>query len=646
MQIVICRNIGGYTPVRLSHMLVPILFCAVFLTGCGGGNNSSTSADIAQQNSAPTLSTENGKTEPSSTNAINQPIKTATGDSLINAAGGTTLSPSSIPGAQTFTLTVNGANFASGSIIKWNGTNMTTTYVSPTQLTASINKYYTTLTSYPGTATVFVLNPDGTRAPSATLTITQPVTVPAITSLSPSSIRGANSLTLTVNGSNFVSGSVIKWNGTNMTTTYASSTQLTASINKYYTTLSVYPGSIAISILNPDGGRSANATLTITQPITVPAISSLSPNSLTGGTSFTLTVNGTNFTSGSIIKWNGTNMTTTYVSSTQLTASINRYYTTLSSYPGSIKISVLNPDGGRSADASLTIVQPGSLPDLGVGANLNGKLVFPSSNDWNQRIDTAPVDPNSDTLINSIGRTTHLHPDFGSNPTYGIPYVIVSGNTTKVPVSFDYADESDPGPYPIPANPPIEGGTNATGDRHILVIDRDNWLLYETWSTYPSGSGWHAGSGAIFNLTTGALRPDGWTSADAAGLPIFPGLVRLEEVKNGVINHAIRFTVSRSRKAYVYPARHYASSNTSASLPPMGMRVRLKASVDISGYPHDARVILQAMKTYGMIVADNGSNWYFSGATDSHWDDNQLNTIKQLTGNDFEVVKMGTITGP
>lgn len=302
--------------------------------------------------------------------------------------------------------------------------------------------------------------------------------------------------------------------------------------------------------------------------------------------------------------------------------------------------------GGSSSGTLNPCCSTGGTPDLGTAANLNGKAVFPSDNPWNQRIDTAQVDPSSDTLINSIGRTTHLHPDFGSDPTYGIPYIIVSGSTTKVPMTFDYSSESDPGPYPIPSNAPIEGGSNSSGDRHILVIDRDNWKLYETWNTWPSGGGWHAGSGAEFDLNSNTLRPDGWTSADAAGLPIFPGLVRYEEVKNGLITHAIRFTVQQSRKAYVYPARHCASSLTSPSYPPMGMRVRLKASVDISGYPHDAQVILQAMKTYGLILADNGSNWFFTGSTDSRWDDNQLNTIKQLTGNDFEVVKMGEITTP
>jgi hypothetical protein len=241
-----------------------------------------------------------------------------------------------------------------------------------------------------------------------------------------------------------------------------------------------------------------------------------------------------------------------------------------------------------------------------------------------------------------------LHPDFGANwdgGPFGIPYVVVPGTQPKVPVTFDYADESDPGPYPIPANAPIEGGANATGDRHVLVVDRDHRTLYELFDAHPQANGsWQAGSGAVFDLTSNAVRPAGWTSADAAGLPILPGLVRYDEVANGRIDHAIRFTVARSRKGYVAPARHYASSNTSTALPPMGMRVRLKASFDISAYPLQARIVLQAMKTYGMIVADNGSNWFFSGAPDSRWDDDQLGALKQVPGSAFEVVAMGAVT--
>jgi hypothetical protein len=291
----------------------------------------------------------------------------------------------------------------------------------------------------------------------------------------------------------------------------------------------------------------------------------------------------------------------------------------------------------------------GGGPGLGPKASLEGRRPFPADNPWNTPIDQDPVDANSDTLIASIGLTRGLHPDFGANyggGPFGIPYIVVEGSTPPVSVTFGYADESDSGPYPIPGDAPIEGGASAGGDRHVLVIDRDHWKLYELFAAYPvpGSANWTAGSGAIFDLDSDALRPAGWTSADAAGLPIFPGLVRYDEVvEQGVILHALRFTVSRTRHGYVYPARHYASSDTSANVPPMGMRVRLKATFDISGYPPSARVILQALKTYGMIVADNGSDWFVSGAPDARWNDSELNALKQVQGSNFEVVRMGTV---
>ena len=293
---------------------------------------------------------------------------------------------------------------------------------------------------------------------------------------------------------------------------------------------------------------------------------------------------------------------------------------------------------------------PASTPDLGPGASLHGKQLFPSDNPWNQDISTMPVDPNSPNLISSIGINTGLHPDFGTvynGAPNGIPYIVVGGTQLRVNINYTaYGDESDPGPYPVPPNAPIEGGPNSQGDRHVLVIDRDNWKLYELGYAFPinNGASWNANCGAVFDLTSNALRPAGWTSADAAGLPIFPGLVRYDEVfEQGVIGHALRFTVQNSRRAYVSPARHYASSNTSTNLPPMGMRVRLKASFDVSGFSPAMQVILRAMKRFGMIVADNGSNWYFSGAPDPRWNDNELNTLKTIKGSNFEVVQMGTV---
>jgi len=279
--------------------------------------------------------------------------------------------------------------------------------------------------------------------------------------------------------------------------------------------------------------------------------------------------------------------------------------------------------------------------------SLAGLQFFPADNPWNQDISSLPVHANSAAYLSSIGLDTGLHADFGTvwnGAPNGIPYTVVRGNQARVPVTFEYDDESDPGPYPIPPDAPIEGGPNGSGDRHILVVDIDNKRLYELFSAYPAGIGWSAGSGAIFDLTSNALRPAGWTSADAAGLPILPGLVRYDEaVEQGEIRHALRFTVSRTQRAYIAPATHFASSRTDANLPPMGLRVRLKAGFDITPYPPAVQVILRAMKTYGMFVADNGSNWYVSGAPDSRWDDDALRTLRSVRGRDFEVVYTGEL---
>jgi hypothetical protein len=252
-------------------------------------------------------------------------------------------------------------------------------------------------------------------------------------------------------------------------------------------------------------------------------------------------------------------------------------------------------------------------------------------------------------LVASIGLEKHLHPDFGTvyrGAPLGIPYVAVPGDQPRKAVSFRYADESDRTDYPIPDNAPIEGGENAKGDRHVLVIDRDNWKLYELFSASKAGNSWRAGSGAIFDLNSNQLRPAGWTSTDAAGLPVFPGLVRYDEVvEQKVIPHALRFTVKRSRHAYVPPARHFASRSNDPNLAPMGMRVRLKAEYDISKFPASAQVILAALKKYGMFVADNGGDWFISGAPDPRWNVEDLATIKKVNGKNFEVVKMeGIVT--
>jgi FG-GAP-like repeat/FG-GAP repeat len=286
------------------------------------------------------------------------------------------------------------------------------------------------------------------------------------------------------------------------------------------------------------------------------------------------------------------------------------------------------------------------VPDLGIGASLNGARPFPANNAWNMDVSRFPVHSNSANLIASIGNNTGLHPDFGTfylGAPIGIPYIVVAGNQTPVPINFtDSGNESDPGPYPIPTNAPIEGGTSSTGDRHVLTIDRDNWKLYEMFYSFPIGGGtsWNAASGAVWNFNSNKLRPETWTSADAAGLPIFPGLVRRDEVVGQAeIKHALRFTIQTSRRSYVYPATHQAGSTTNVNAPPMGMRVRLKSTVNINNFAPNVRVILRAMQKYGMIVADNGSNWYVSGTHDPLWNDDELSVLSQVKGTDFEVVQ-------
>ena len=278
--------------------------------------------------------------------------------------------------------------------------------------------------------------------------------------------------------------------------------------------------------------------------------------------------------------------------------------------------------------------------------------LFPADNPWNQRVDAAPLHPRSDAIVRSIGVGDTVHADFGSGRyegrPIGIPFTTVSKRQKRVRVSFDYADESDRGPYPIPRNAPIEGGRSSDGDRHVIVVDRDRCKLYELYAAYPRGGGrtWRAGSGAIWSLKSNRVRPEGWTSADAAGLPILPGLARYEEVRRGRIDHALRFTVGESRRAFVYPARHFASDDDDPNLPAMGQRLRLKASFDVSRYPKQSRIVLRALQEYGMIVADNGSDWYLSGAPSSGWDNDDLHSLGGVKGRDFEVVDESALPRP
>jgi hypothetical protein len=276
--------------------------------------------------------------------------------------------------------------------------------------------------------------------------------------------------------------------------------------------------------------------------------------------------------------------------------------------------------------------------------------VFPANNPWNQRVDKLPVSADSTRLISSIGLDAPVHADFGSGKwdggPIGIPFDVVSRKTRRSRVSFEYASESDRVRYPIPRHVHIEGGPHATGDRHAILVDRSACRLYELYDLRHTSHGWTAGSGAVWSLRSNHLRPAGWTSADAAGLPIFPGLARWDEVSRGVVDHALRFTARETRRAYVYPARHFASSSEDPSLPPMGLRVRLKASVDVASFPKQARVVLRALQRYGMILADNGSPWYVSGAPNRHWSNDALHSLGRLTGSDFEVVDTSSLPKP
>jgi hypothetical protein len=299
---------------------------------------------------------------------------------------------------------------------------------------------------------------------------------------------------------------------------------------------------------------------------------------------------------------------------------------------------------------ALLVALSAALPAMAQGPTLGGCPVLPADSIWNVPVDTLPVDANSAAYVSSIGADVGVHPDFGSalweGGPIGIPFVTVGAAEAEVPIHFvAYGDESDPGPYPVPRDAPIEGGDAGDGDRHVLVVDTDACRLYELYRAFPQADrSWEADSGAVYDLRSHALRPDGWTSADAAGLPIFPGLARYDEVAAGEIRHAVRFTAPRTRKAHVWPARHDASSQTGTALPPMGQRFRLKASVDVTRFSPQVQVILRALQKYGMILADNGSAWYVSGAPDPGWDDDSLvSELRQVRGSDFEAVDVSSL---
>jgi hypothetical protein len=372
--------------------------------------------------------------------------------------------------------------------------------------------------------------------------------------------------------------------------------------------------------------------------------------------SFAITVTGGGFVSGSQVLFAGSPLSTTFVSATQLTAAGT------ATSAGSFPITVSNPGTTSSISnaQNLQVTSSGSppLPPLssacsgmstGQGASLNGFVPFASGSLWNQDVSSAPVDPNSAALISFIGSSIGIHPDFGAGQyagsTIGIPYTVVGSSQGMVNVNFSaYGSESDPGPMPIPLTAPIEGYPNpGSGDRHVLVLDNNNCWLYELYSSYPGATDWSAASAAVWDLTTAEQRPYTWTSADAAGLPIFSGLVRYDEVAAGAINHALRFTLQSSRAAFVPPASHWAANSSNANAAPMGMRLRLKANFNVSGFSAANQVILNALKKYGMIMADNGSSMYLSGAPDDRWNNDDLHLLGNVTAADFDVVQMNPI---
>jgi hypothetical protein len=481
---------------------------------------------------------------------------------------------------------------------------------------------------------------------------------PAVTvSVAPNQVDvrldGAQSFSASVSGT---SNESVAW----MVNGVAGGSALTGTINAsgMYTapaTLS-NPNSVTIEAVSvADANAKGSSAVTLWNP--VPLLSSIAPISVNAGR-FTLSITGNSFVNGAQVLLNGSALTTTFVSSTQLNA------TGSENSAGNYAISVMNPNPGSSTSGSLTLQvastsgpppppPPSACSAMSVGpeASLNGFVPFPSDNLWNEDISSAPVDPNSTAIINFIGASVPLHPDFGSSlydgSIIGIPYEVVDSSQGPVTINFTaYGDESDPGPMPIPLDAPIEGDPNPSGDQHVLVLDNANCWLYELYDASPNGSAWNAGSAAVWDLIADEQRPYTWTSADAAGLPILPGLVRYDEVGAGQINHAIRFTLQSSRAAFIPPASHWAANSTNALAAPMGMRMRLKASFDISGFSAANQVILTALKKYGMIMADNGSSMFITGAPNDNWNNDDLHNLTSLTASDFEVIQMAPIYTP
>ncbi len=405
------------------------------------------------------------------------------------------------------------------------------------------------------------------------------------------------------------------------------------------------PNSITVRATSAaDASASGSSSVTLLNP--TPVLTGINPSSVGTG-NFTLTVTGSRFINGAQVLLGTTPMQTIFGSATQLTA------TGSASSSGTYAVSVSNPNPGSTSSSSVNLQVTGSPQasscggmSLGQGAALNGFVPFPADSLWNRDISNDPVDSNSTAIINFIGNTIGMHADFGAgqfqSSTIGIPYLIVGSQQPPVTVNFTaYGSESDPGPMPIPVTAPIEGYPNpGTGDRHVLVLDNSNCFLYELFGSAVSGNSWNVTSAAVWDLLSNEQRPYTWTSADAAGLPIFPGLARYDEVAAGKINHALRFTLQNSRAAIVPPASHWAANSSNALAAPMGMRMRLKASFNVSAYSPANQVILNALKKYGMIMADNGSNMFLSGAPDDRWDNNDLHVLGQVQASDFEVLQM------
>lgn len=497
----------------------------------------------------------------------------------------------------------------------------------------------------------------GTGAP--TKVTPPPLTTTVTVSPASANVRAgaAQAFTATVAGA---SSQTVTWSVNGMSG--GNSTLGTITSGGNYTAPAVVPNPNTITVTatsQVDTSATGSSAVTLLNP--TPSIASVSPSTFTAG-SFTLTVKGSKFVQGATVLWAGAALATTYVSATQLSA------TGTEATAGTYAVSVSNPNPGESASSTINVTVTasssggggggggGGTPSacsaisVGQGASLNGFLPFPADNLWNQNIASQPVDPNSSGYMSLIGGTAPLHPDFGSGEydgsSIGIPYVVVNSSQAPVTINFTaYGDESDPGPAPVPASAPIEGYPNpGNGDRHVLVLDNSNCFLYEMDNSWPQTDGsWNADSAAVWDLLNDEQRPLTWTSADAAGLSIFVGLVRYDEVASGEIKHAIRITLQDSKAAFVAPASHWAANSSNANAAPMGMRLRLKSSFDISSFSATNQVILKALQQYGAIMADNGSNMFISGAPDSRWDNDDLHNLTTITASNFEVVKMGTV---